>query len=243
MRLRQRFEIARRADHPANVATAVATDALHYGAPMSLARDERHALADALAAVGPGRPTLCEGWDTGLLAAHVVIRDRRPDALPGVLIPAFAGHTERLQQATASANSYDELVAKVRSGPSLSPTRLPVVGDLVNFMEFAIHTEDVLRAQPDWTPRELTAAEAEGLVSRLRVMRALGARRAGVPLVFVTPSGTRLAPRGATDGAVTMTGEPIDLALSLSGRRSAARVDLDGPQGSIERVQTAKLSL
>ncbi|HVU74404.1 MAG TPA: TIGR03085 family metal-binding protein [Mycobacteriales bacterium] len=210
---------------------------------MSLAREERTALADALAAVGPGRPTLCEGWDTGLLAAHVVIRDRRPDALPGVLIPAFAGHTDKLQQATVADNTYEELVEKVRSGPRISPTQLPVLGDLVNFMEFAIHTEDVLRAQSGWTPRELTASEQEGLLSRLRVLRALGSRRAGVPLTFVTPSGTRLAPRAGGDGGVTLTGEAIDLALYLSGRRGAAKVELDGPDDAVAKVRTAKLSL
>lgn len=210
---------------------------------MSLAREERHALADALAAVGPHRPTLCAGWDTGLLAAHVVIRDRRPDALPGVLIPAFAGHTDRLQHAAVEGSTYDELVAKVRSGPRLSPTQLPVLGDLVNFMEFAIHTEDVLRAQEGWTPRALSPSEDEGLLSRLRVLRALGSRRAGVPIVFVTPGGTRLAPRGDASDAVTITGEPIDLALYLSGRRSAARVELAGPDAAIAKVGAAKLSL
>jgi uncharacterized protein (TIGR03085 family) len=210
---------------------------------MSLAREERHALADALAATGPGRPTLCDGWDTALLAAHVVIRDRRPDALPGVMIPAFAGHTDKLQRATVADNTYDELVAKVRSGPRLSPTRLPVVDDLVNFAEFAIHTEDVLRAQAGWQPRQLSPAEHEGLVSRLRVLRTIGSRRAGVPLVFVTPAGTRLGPRGDAANAVTLTGEPLDLLLYMSGRRDAAHVELTGPPDGIEKVRSARLSL
>src|SRR5690606_24047731 len=38
------------------------------------ARAERHALADLLMAVGPDAPTLCAGWTTAHLAAHLVVR-------------------------------------------------------------------------------------------------------------------------------------------------------------------------
>ena len=52
----------------------------------SLARTERAALADLLAQLGPDEPTLCGDWTTRDLAAHLAIRERRPDALPGVAI-------------------------------------------------------------------------------------------------------------------------------------------------------------
>ena len=42
-------------------------------------QSERKALADLLAALGPDAPTLCTGWETRDLAAHIVLRERRPD--------------------------------------------------------------------------------------------------------------------------------------------------------------------
>ena len=47
---------------------------------MSFARDERIALCDLLDETGPEAPTLCEGWRTLDLAAHLVLREHRPDA-------------------------------------------------------------------------------------------------------------------------------------------------------------------
>ena len=51
-----------------------------------LARSERSSLCDALIQAGPGAPTLCEGWLTRDLAAHVFVRERRPLAMPGILL-------------------------------------------------------------------------------------------------------------------------------------------------------------
>ena len=39
---------------------------------------ERLALADLMAEVGPDAPTLCGGWTTRDLAAHLLLRERRP---------------------------------------------------------------------------------------------------------------------------------------------------------------------
>ena len=54
---------------------------------------ERRRFADALLEVGPDAPTLCDGWSTRDLAAHVVLRDRRPDAAGGLgmFTSIFAG--------------------------------------------------------------------------------------------------------------------------------------------------------
>jgi uncharacterized protein (TIGR03085 family) len=57
----------------------------------SLARPERAALLDLLTGVGPDAPTLCEGWTTHDLAAHLVVRERRPHAVPGLVVPARIG--------------------------------------------------------------------------------------------------------------------------------------------------------
>src|SRR5439155_20488720 len=60
-------------------------------ARMGVARDERSALCDLFAEVGPDAPTLCGGWLTRDLAAHLVIRERRPDAAAGIVIKPLAG--------------------------------------------------------------------------------------------------------------------------------------------------------
>nr|BFE88977.1 hypothetical protein GCM10020093_115780 [Planobispora longispora] len=53
---------------------------------MTYARAERAALSDLFARLGPDAPTLCEGWTTFDLAAHLVLRERRLDAAPGIAL-------------------------------------------------------------------------------------------------------------------------------------------------------------
>uniref|UniRef100_UPI0025DDC77B maleylpyruvate isomerase family mycothiol-dependent enzyme n=1 Tax=uncultured Brevibacterium sp. TaxID=189678 RepID=UPI0025DDC77B len=60
----------------------------------NFARSERRSLAALLRTVGPDAPTLCEEWTTRDLAVHIVIRDRRPDALVGNAFPALAGKSQ-----------------------------------------------------------------------------------------------------------------------------------------------------
>ena len=45
---------------------------------LSWSEAERHALAATFREVGPGAPTLCEGWRSEDLLAHAVIRETRP---------------------------------------------------------------------------------------------------------------------------------------------------------------------
>ncbi|WP_344138032.1 TIGR03085 family metal-binding protein, partial [Luedemannella flava] len=139
----------------------------------AFAAAERAALADLLDRVGPDAPTLCAGWATRDLAAHVVLRERRPDAAAGILIRALAGHTGRVQ-ATLAATPWSALVAKVRRAPWWSPVSNPLTDGLANRTELFIHHEDVRRAQPDWAPRELPADPAAALRGQTR----LAARRA-----------------------------------------------------------------
>src|SRR5437763_1906366 len=119
------------------------------------ARIERDALADALLEVGPDAPTLCAGWTARDLAAHVVTRDRRLDAAPGVLFKPFAGWTERLRLGYRDGRPFADLVALVRSGPRWSLTSVGPLDELINAVEFFVHTEDARRAQPGWQPRVL----------------------------------------------------------------------------------------
>ena len=119
-----------------------------------LARRERSALADLLENLGPDQPTLCEGWTTRDLAAHVVVRDRRPDATIGMLIPPLREHGERVRLAQA-AKPYEVTLAALRTPPNWSLVSNPLVEGLTNSGEFFIHHEDARRAQADSTVYEI----------------------------------------------------------------------------------------
>lgn len=206
------------------------------------AKRERLLLADLLEAAGPNAPTLCDDWSTRDLAAHVVVRERRPDAAAGVLVSALRDRMERVQTEFA-AKPYEELVQMIRSGPPrLSPFSLKQVDEGANTVEFYVHSEDVRRAHADWSPREVDPVFADALWSRLEKMARLAGRRCPVGLVLRRPNGqTAVAHRGTP--VVTVTGEPGELVLFLYGRQSAARVELEGDKDAVARVLEAKLGI
>src|SRR5918911_778957 len=113
------------------------------------ARAERLTLAHLLTQVGPDAPTLCTGWTARDLAAHIVVRERRPLAAAGIAIRSLADRTARIQ-ARFAGKDYDELVDEVRRPPLWSPLSNPLLDEAVNVNEMFIHHEDVRRAQPGW---------------------------------------------------------------------------------------------
>jgi uncharacterized protein (TIGR03085 family) len=203
------------------------------------AKRERLLLADLLETAGPDAPTLCEGWTTRDLAAHVLVRERRPDAAGGILIKQLAPRLDRVM-AEYTDKPYEELIQLIRTGPPrFSPFSLKPVDEASNIIEFYVHTEDVRRAQPDWSPRDLDPVFQDALWSRLeRTARLMGR---GVPtgLVLRRPDGqTAVAHRGTP--VVTVTGEPSELVLFCYGRQSAAKVDLDGDENAIAKLHETK---
>lgn len=203
---------------------------------------ERRRFADELLAVGPDAPTLCTGWTARDLAAHVVLRDRRPDAMPGVLIKALAGYTARVQRSIA-ARPWADLVADVRDGAPISPTRLGPVDRFVNTAEFFVHLEDVRRAQPDWEPRELPGDLAADLYGVLQRSAKMFTRKA--------PAGVTLAPTDGHDTIVahdatpmvTVSGPVGELVLWIYGRQAHARVGFVGPDDAIADLQAASFGI
>ena len=111
---------------------------------LSLAQHERATICDLFSELGPEAPTLCKGWTTADLAAHLVVRERRPDSGPGIVWPRLAGYTDKVRLAARDRSSYEELVESVRTGP---PKLLRPVDGPMNTIEFFIHVEDVRRAQ------------------------------------------------------------------------------------------------
>ncbi|MGW1195337.1 TIGR03085 family metal-binding protein [Streptomyces sp. NPDC002536] len=206
------------------------------------AQRERLLLADLLETSGPDAPTLCEGWNARDLAAHVVVRERRADAAAGVLFKPLAARLERVQ-AEFAAKPYEELVQLVRSGPpKVSPFALKQIDEAANTVEFYVHTEDVRRAQPDWTPRSVDPVFADALWTRLEAMARVLGRRSPVGLVLRRPDGrTAVARKGAP--VVTVTGEPTELILFAFGRQKAAEVELEGDDMAVAKLGAAKLGI
>ncbi|MEU2514820.1 TIGR03085 family metal-binding protein [Streptomyces syringium] len=206
------------------------------------AQRERLLLADLLETAGPNAPTLCDGWRTRDLAAHVVVRERRSDAAVGLLLKPLAARLERVQ-AEFAAKPYEELLQLIRTGPPrLSPYALKQVDEAANTVEFYIHTEDVRRAQPEWTPRVLDPVFSDALWSRVERMARMLGRRSPVGLVLRRPDGrTAVAHRGTP--VVTVTGEPGELTLFVFGRQGAARVELEGDKDAQAKLLEAKLGI
>lgn len=205
---------------------------------------QRAALVDALRAAPPDAPTLCEGWTAHDLAAHLVVRERRPDSAPGLLIPAFAGWTERVRSGYAR-RPYAELVDLVASGPPrTSPFALPGLDGAVNTVEFAIHTEDVRRGAPGWEPRQLPPAEQDQLWRALARQGRMLFRRAPVTVVLARPGTAGERVRVAGSGPeVVLTGEPLELLLFASGRGTGARVEISGSPDAVRSLHELRLGL
>ena len=95
----------------------------------SVAATERNLLCDLFLEVGPDAPLAGE-WTARDLAAHLVVRERRPDAGPGILTRALATYSERVR-VTEAERPWTEIVDRVRNGPPMwSPIRviLPSTG-------------------------------------------------------------------------------------------------------------------
>jgi uncharacterized protein (TIGR03085 family) len=192
-----------------------------------------------LEAEGPDAPTLCEGWNTRDLAAHVVVRERRADAAGGLLIKPLAPRLERVQ-AEFAEKPYEELIQLIRTGPPrFSPFSLKQIDEASNTVEFYVHTEDVRRAQPDWTPRPLDPVFQDALWTRLERTARLAGRGAPTGLVLRRPDGqTAVAHRGTP--VVTVTGEPSELLMFALGRQKTADVELEGDKDAIAKLSETK---
>ncbi|HEX4223765.1 MAG TPA: TIGR03085 family metal-binding protein [Pseudonocardiaceae bacterium] len=202
---------------------------------MGLASDERRALCELFEAVGPDAPTLCDGWLTRDLAAHLAVRDRRPDAAGGIMIPALAPRLKRIQDSYA-AKPWAELIELVRTGPPVwSPFNLPGLSDLVNGGEYFIHHEDVRRGQDGWEPRPPDAERDAALWRTASMSGRMAYRRSPVGVTLRRPDGTTAAlHRGPS--TVVIKGEPAELLLTVFGR-DAARVEFEGEQKAVDTVR------
>ncbi|GHF84218.1 uncharacterized protein (TIGR03085 family) [Amycolatopsis bartoniae] len=208
---------------------------------MGVASDERQALSAFLEEVGPDAPTLCEGWRTRDLAAHLVLREHRPDAAVGILVSPFASYTRKVQDQYA-AQPWSELIARLRSGPAkFWPTRLPGVDEAANAGEFLVHHEDARRGQPGWEPRPADPVRDARAWSSARAVGKLSLRKSPVGVTLRTPDGQQAAVKSGPD-TVTVVGGPVELLLFVFGR-DAVRLEFEGDPAAVDRLKALKRGL
>ena len=206
---------------------------------LSLVRRERHALCDTALAVGPDAPTLCGDWTARDLVAHLLVRENSMIGAAGITFSAMAGVTERAMAKTAR-RPFPEMVRKLYD-PGITPYRLPGVERLTNTLEYLVHHEDLRRAQPDWEPRELPAADEDELWKLLPGAAKLATRKAPVPIVVrrADRPGVEVTVRRGAD-PVVVTGRPSELVLFFFGRSQLRDVTFEGPPSAITRLQEAE---
>ena len=188
---------------------------------------ERRELCDLFEELGPDAPTLCEGWTTADLAAHLVVRERNPTAAPGhpprrllrgahrAVHGARPRHPATARWSTASATVH-------RSARS----RCPGLRTLLNLQEYVVHHEDVRRAN-GLGPRTDRPDLDDALWGNLRRGARLLLRKVhGATVRLQRPGGDAITTGHGPE--VVVTGEPVDLLLYLFGREAAAQVEITG---------------
>lgn len=201
----------------------------------TLAQSERAQLSDLFDAVGPEAPTLCEGWTTADLAAHLVVRESDPLAGPGVVVPALAGLTRARMDRLVDEGSWTQLVDRFRHGTRLLRS-VPALDQAMNGVEFFIHHEDVRRAvDPQAQPRLLRSDQERQLWRQVAVQARLALRKAPTGVVVenaLEPDEPLRVKSGAR--TVTLDGKPSEILLWLSGRRESADVEIIGAPEDVQ---------
>src|SRR3954451_8387068 len=205
----------------------------------SWAAHERAALADVLIELGPDAPTLCEGWLTKDMAAHIYVRERRPDAALGVLpLGPLSAYTNRVMAGSLRTHGYDELVRRIAHAPA--HLRVGPLDSLINTGEYFVHTEDVRR--PNALPaRDLPDDFEQTIWRRLSKQARLSfppvdARGKLVPTIGDPVEIGRGEP-------LEIHGRPTELMMLAFNRKDAAKVDLIGSTSVVEKLQSATLGL
>lgn len=203
---------------------------------------ERAELCDLFLDLGSDAPTLCDGWATLDLAAHLVIRERDPRSGLAILGgDRFAGLGDRLMD-RAKARGYESLVGRLRRGPPLVPWRVPGLRRLLNENEWFVHHEDVRRANGEGPRADRPDLDAAAWRTVRRMGPLMLRRVKGAGVALDAPGYGAVPARGAGP-VVRVEGGPQELLLFLHGRRSAARVDITGPDEAQAALAATKLGV
>ena len=212
-----------------------------YPVAMYLARRERRALCDLALVLGEDAPTLSGDWTAKDLVTHLLLREHSPLGAPGLLIQPLSGLTD-LEMARIGRKDFAVLVERLR-GRGFTPYAIPAVDRAVNTLEYFVHHEDLRRAQPGWTPRELDRADESALWSAIRVFGRGLVRPAGVPVrIRRTDTGAEATLRRGGNPA-QLTGMPSEIVMFLYGRDQHRGLEFHGPNEHIDRLRGAGLGI
>jgi uncharacterized protein (TIGR03085 family) len=204
----------------------------------NFAADERAALADLFLALGPGAPTLCEGWTAYDLAVHLAVREHNPLSGPGIVLPdLFGALTDHIMERFGATHSFERTVRIVRIGP---PLHWRPVDRLFNTLEYFVHHEDLRRGADGSTPsREGIDGLEDELWSMTRRSAWLTERHypdVGAGIELVRPDGDTISLRQRDGEPVRVVGRPGEVTLFLMGRGEAAHVSFEGPEEAIAQL-------
>lgn len=199
------------------------------------------------AALGPDAPTLADPWTVRDLLAHLVLRESRPDAMPGigVALAPLRRHTAAVQAAIAE-DDFARTLARFRDGPPRwSPARTALVGRISETPELAVHLEDMVRAQPGWRPTEHDGPVEAALWDSVGLSGRMLYRSAPVGVVAVAPGHGRSALRRPRPGAgtVVLRGAPLELLLHAFGRTSVSQAVVEGSDADVAALAEHRRAL
>jgi uncharacterized protein (TIGR03085 family) len=222
---------------------SVSAPASHYPATserLCAAQVEREQLCDLFAEVGPGAPTLCDGWDTHHLAAHLVSREGSPLVVATALAKRRSG--DEVADRLVAERSFEALVGRLRAGPPRLSFFGPAFADRwFNAVEFFVHHEDVRRAAPGWQPRELPSWAEDQLWKGLGFTLSALLRKSPVGAAVRRQDTGEMRIGAKKPGTVVVVGLPSELALFVNGRGSVAEVSLEGEPENVAALSDARL--
>jgi uncharacterized protein (TIGR03085 family) len=111
----------------------------------------------------------------------------------------------------------------------------------MNVLEYTIHHEDVRRTVGEWEERK-GLDELQEIIWKIQKRSAhLMARKLeDIDLTLSRPSG-ETAHISKSGRQVTLTGEPIELAMFMTGRRDKALVEISGDDSAVREMRSGNL--
>lgn len=222
---------------------------------------QRNKLCDLLEALSDTQwqaTTMCEGWDAGDIAAHMLVREREPWYSLGLVVPQLS-HLHESRIGVRKTDGRSKMISDLRDGPP-RPLAWGIVGR-VQVGEDYIHTEDVRRGgaarvpeadqnvDADLTPDDGTGDERVAdilweAVARFSLQTFGGVKADGV--VALTDGtktrayrvGGKIArpARNASPAETLSVTAPVGELLLFTTGRSGAKVSVDGPPGLTEAL-------
>ena len=187
----------------------------------------------------PGRPTLCEGWTTRDLTAHLVIRESRPDASAGIVLPPLTRWTDKVQASAGAGHSgcwWSKCAPDLRDSGGFNAAQSGRPGEHDGVFRPS-------RRRPPSTAglatRDLDVEVRQELFKRLLGNRKMLYRTSPVPVLEPTDV-PDAEPRATPSGAVVLRGPIAELVMHAYGREAVRDVEVLGDPDAVEAYQTVK---